>query len=63
MKRIVSTTAILLSLIIGLSSCEFKVYKPFDNAIAAMNAKDSTAKLQKDISERNKSKIDSLKEL
>lgn len=59
-KNSLKSIFILLGIVVSLSSCEFKEYKPFDNAIEAMNAKDSTEKLSREITERNNIKLDSL---
>jgi len=62
MKRLFHTAAILLSIIISLSSCEFKEYRPFDNAISASIAKDNLVKEKEEMDLRNKERIDSFKQ-
>lgn len=52
---------ILIGCVASLASCNFKEYKPYDNAINALEAKESTEKLSTEISIRTKIKLDSLK--
>ena len=52
---------LLLVLIVALmSSCTFKEYKPFDNAIQAMEAKESTEKLKKEVDQWTKEKLSAI---
>lgn len=52
---------ILIGCVMSLASCNFKDYKPYDNAINAMEARESSDKLSNDISIRTQIKLDSLK--
>ena len=45
-----------------MSSCTFKEYKPFDNAIQAMEAKEGTGKLKKEVDKRTKEKLSQWKD-
>ncbi len=59
--KIMKSLIILFISALILSSCGFKEYKPFDNAINVGLAKESTIKLNKEVNNSSKSKMASLR--
>ena len=53
---------LLILIVASMSSCTFKEYKPFDNAIQSMEAKESTEKLKKEVDQRTKEKLSKWKD-